>query len=439
MKRAVIFFLLITFSYITTIHARNPQNSFVFFNTLVDSAYKNNYIIKSFENYVHSVQKNINITSSLFFPKIDFNYTFTGTTEPGQAAFLKAKQGKFSMNYYFNHMTNPPFVKSHTILISIMQPIFAKGKISLSKKEAQLNFKAAQDSLSEIKREIKFKIFSTLIGANKLFDNIDIAENMSRKAKTYLTTVENLYKNGISLKSDYLYAKFHLKKAEIFKNTLLNDLDKIRHALKQLTGKNYKIKKLDFMVKDNLVINDIIQYGLTHREDIAVTKKYIKIAEIELKKKRNEYLPEIYGFADYERNSETLHETDKGGYTVGAGIRLNIFNGMKNKNEIAKAKFALLRLKNILKNKEETLKREIKNSFVDFKNAKYEYDSLKELVESNKIALQLSENRFKQGLERITTLVEMETNYKNSLKELSTAKWDMVLKYYTILFKAGKF
>ena len=411
----------------------------LYFNKLVASAYENNYFIKSYKNYVNSIKKNIGIATGNFFPKINLSYTFTGTTEPGSAAFFKAKQGRFSMNYYYKHMTNPPFVRNHQFMISLIQPIFSKGKIYLSKKQAKLNYIAAIHSLNEVKREIKFQIFKVLINANQLFDDIKIAENLKKRAKIYLITIENSYKNGTALKSDYYFAKFHLKQADIKLKSLKNDLNKIKFALKQLTGKNFELRKTNFPIPNTFNINELIQYGLKNRDDIVAFQDYVKIAEIEVRKRKNEYLPEVYGFANYERNSQYLTTFDKDGYTVGIGIKLNVFNGMIDRNKIIQAKFNLMRMKNLLFNKKEELKRDIKSALIDYENSKYEYETMKKLVKTNKTALEISENRFKHGLERITTLVDIETNYKNSLYELSNAKWNMVLKYYTILYKAGKF
>ncbi len=410
-----------------------------YFQNLVNSAYKNNFYIKSYKEYLNSIKKNIDIATGNYYPKIDFSYKFIGTKEPSEAAFLKAKQGRLSMGYYYKYMANPPFVKDHQFIISLLQPIFSKGKIGLSKKQAKLNYEAGELSFKEVKREIKFRIFKVLINVNKLFENIKIAENMKKRAEIYLKTIENFYKNGKALKSDYFYAKYHLKQAEINLETLKNTLNKFKFVLKELTGKEFPLKKVNFEISKKLDIQDLINFGIENRDDIKAFKNYIKIAEIEIKKRKNNYLPEIYGFANYEKNSEDFFNNNKSGYTIGVGIKFNIFNGMIDKNRILQAKYNLMRMKNLLYEKEEALKREIRNSYIDFINAQFTYNSLKKLVNSNKIALEISEKRFSQGLERITTLVDMETNYKNSLYKLNEAKWDMVLKYYTILYKAGKF
>ncbi len=410
-----------------------------YFDKLVQTAYKNNYIIKSYNEYVKSVKKNIDIVGGNFFPKINFSYTFTGTNEPGEAAFLKAKQGKFSMNYYFNHMTDPPFVRNHQFMISLIQPIFSKGNIYLSKKQAELNYEAALNSLNEVKREIKFQIFKVLINANKLFENIKIAKNIKRKAEVYYETLKNFYKNGTALKSDLYYAEFNLKEADIKLKSLKNELNKIKYALKQLTGENFKPKEVIFSIPQKIDLKSLINYGENNRDDILAFEKYVKIAEIEVQKKKNNYLPEVFGFANYQRNADRITDFDKDGYTIGVGVKFNIFNGMIDKNNIDKAKYNLMRMKNLLNNTKESLKREIKDAYVDYENAKYEYETMKKLVQTNKTALDISERRFSQGLERITTLIDMETNYKNSLYKLSEAKWNMILKYYTILYNAGKF
>jgi len=343
------------------------------------------------------------------------------------------------MQYYFNHMANPPYVKDHQFIISLIQPIFQKGKVSLSKKQAELNYDAAIHSFNEIKREIKFKIFQLLINANKLFDEIEIARNLKRKATIYFNTAQNLYKNGMALKSDYFYAKFHLKESEIRLESLKNDLNKIKFALYQITGKNFPLKRTNFNISDKIDLNSLINFGINNRDDILAFSDYVKIAKIEIEKRKREFLPEVYGFANYERNSQYLTELDEDGYTFGIGMKFNIFNGMIDKIKLDQAKLNFIKIKNLLNDKKENLKREIKDAYVDYKDAKYTYETMKKLVNTNRTALQISERRFKHGVERITTLVDMETNYKNSLNRMTQAKWDMIFNYYKILYKAGKF
>lgn len=416
-----------------------PLNASDYFQILVDSAYKNNFYIKSYEKIVEYSKENIKLSKSYFLPVINFNYSFTQTDEPANSALLKTKQGKLTMKYYTEHMANPPYVKNHQYIISLLQPIFSKGNVILSKKQAELNYEAQLNSLNEIKREIKFKIFQTLIDAYKIMDYIDIANNIKDKSETYLKTITNFYKNGISLKSDLLFAKYNYKKAVIELNNIKNNLNKPKNALKQLTGKYFEIKKINFKYNENINENELINYAINNRNDIVALKKYLKISEIEIRKNKNENLPSIYGFANYEKNSHDFFDKDKEGITFGVQLKFNIFNGFRNNIEINKAKLNYLKMKNLLLEKEEQIKNEIKDAIIDFENAKFSYETYKSLVKSNKIALELSENRFNQGLERITTLVDMQTNYKTSLKELSQAKWNLILKYYTILFKAGKF
>ena len=410
-----------------------------YFQKLVNTAYRNNYFIKSYEKIVENSKENINLSKSYFLPQINFNFNFTQTDEPANAAVFKAKQGKFTMNYYYRHMANPPYIKNHQYVISLLQPIFSKGNVYLSKKQAEINYQAAIDSLNEVKRQIKFSIFETLINGYKVLDYIDIAKEMVKRSKVYLDTIENFYKNGTSLKADVLFARYNYEKAKVELNNAKNNLNKIENILRQLTGKHFEIKKENFKYSDKINKSELINYALNYRCDLQAMKKYLEIAKIEIKKAKNENLPAVYGFFNYERNGDQIFRKNEDGITAGIGLKFNIFNGFRNSIEINKAKLNYIKLEYFVKNKEEEVKRKIENAIIDFENSKYSYETYKSLVESNKTALNLSERRFNQGLERITTLVDMQTNYKKALKSYSQAKWDMILKYYKILYEAGKF
>lgn len=197
-------------------------------------------------------------------------------------------------------------------------------------------------------------INGTIVGITELF--VEIAKLQSREElllENIAITQKRLEKAndrkqfGQATGLDVLRAKTDLNKD----TSALDDIQLVKGNL---------IKELNRLV--GLPVNDlyraIVNYELPEQVEekmilemvkknnpsILLAKQGVAVADTELGLARSAYLPKMNLFANYgyftqENDIQQLAEIENLGFGMGASLRMNIFNGGKNKKDVSNAKF----------------------------------------------------------------------------------------------------
>ena len=121
------------------------------------------------------------------------------------------------------------------------------------------------------------------------------------------------------------------------------------------------------------------------------------------------FLPRLNAFGSYELYDQTLFGTKANGYVVGAQLSWNVFDGYKSIGKMAKAKadFQKASLETEQYKKQSQLELNKTNrQLMDAENK----TTLSQLaLEQSQEAYRIRQNRFAQGLEKTTDLLQSET------------------------------
>jgi outer membrane protein TolC len=233
---------------------------------------------------------------------------------------------------------------------------------------------------------------------------------------------ENNFKQGYLQKADILSVDVHVTEVE---NQLLNAKSAVQNAsdyLQFLMGENNStiLKPTDGLkaIVDTNIYNQTLS---TNRDDIQAMQKSTEAYNYMYKASKNTYLPTLNAFGSYEMYDTQLFGTKAKGYTVGAQLSWNVFEGFKRIGKVQKGKAeydkALFSF-NQYKNKSFLEFNKAKRMLKDSEN-KLKLTSLAE--EQSKEELRIRTNRFKQGLEKTSDLLISETKYlQKQLENLQT-------------------
>ena len=242
---------------------------------------------------------------------------------------------------------------------------------------------------------------------------------------------------------------------DFFEEDLIKETDVLSAKVRALEvenqlnqSKNQSIGASDYLafligIESNTLLSasDIFQEPLTNsdlsaesnneaRSDILAYKKGVSAKEQMLKSARNKFLPRINAFGAYEWNDKDFLGTRANNYMIGASLSWDLFKGYKNIGKIKKAKAELqlqkLDFDDYLEQNNLKIK-EAKRSLV-LSIQKIETGRLSK--EQSEEALRIRTNRFNQGLEKMTDLIQSETlfasknlEYLNAINTYFTAKF----------------
>ncbi|TYB33792.1 MAG: TolC family protein [Flexistipes sinusarabici] len=400
---------------------------------------KNNNLIQAYQEKVKSSEFRYYQAKGGYLPDINISETYTNTDEPATAAFSKMAQGEFDMDYFSNELANPDSVENYETKVEILQPVFMKGKIYFGIRQASKMKDIAELTSERIQQEILYNYINNFFGMSLAEKALEVTKKSYERTKRYYQQTKNFYENGMIVKSDLMVAKTHLLKNESAINEAQKQVEVAQSRLQQVLGIDEEIDIVwetpDFNIDKSL--DNYLQTAVSSREDLLVLDKQLDIAEIETKKSKFNLLPEVSLFANYKWNDSEFMNDGSEGATFGAKVSFNLFNGFTDYNKIRENTSDYLYMLNIKHDKKRKIRSEVKDAYYSVEAARKKLEAAKKQVEAAYEALSITQNRFKEGLIKITELLDREVDVKQAELSLYMAEYELITSKARLLLNAG--
>lgn len=396
-----------------------------------------NGLLKSYSEEVNSATFRLEQARSGFMPKLNISETFISTDEPATAAFSKISQGDFTPAYMAK-MADPDRVKNFETKIELIQPIFMQGKVYFGFKQAEEMRKASQKTFEAVKQELLYNLVRAYYWKALADKSVEVAEKSLVRTKRYRDLTEDFYKNGLLVKSDLLVAESRVNLNESYIAEAKKQVEVAQANLQRLldSDENYYVVWSEIGLRVDKDLDEYIKLALENRKDLKALEDFAKVQDLEYKKNRWNYYPEVVAFANYKMNDNSFLGDSGKGFTVGAMVNFNLFNGFMDKNKISEEKSKKLAIDYKVIDKRNEIKSEVKDAFYSVKAAEKKIDAMKRSLEAAYAALSITENRFKEGLAKITDLLDREVDVKNAELALYMAEYELI-ESKTKLYKAS--
>lgn len=396
-----------------------------------------NGLIKAYNEEVHSSKFRVEQAKSGFMPKLNISETFVSTDEPGSAAFIKISQGNFTPTYMAT-MSDPDRTKNFETKIELVQPLLLQGKVYFGFKQAEEMKKASEKMLDAVKQELIYNLVKAYYGKALADKSVEVTEKSMERTKRYRDLTEEFYRNGLLVKSDLLVAESRVNLNESYIAEAKKQVEVAQAHLQRLLDSEgvFSVVWNDPGLKVDKSVDEYIKIALENRRDLKAMEDFARVQELEYKKNRWSYSPEIVAFANYKMNDTSFLGDSGKGFTVGAMINFNIFNGFMNKNKISEEKSKKMAIDYKLIDKRNEIKSEVKDAYYSVLAAESKIEAMKKSLEASYAALNITENRFKEGLARITDLLDREVDVKNAELALYMAEYELI-ESKTKLYKAA--
>jgi len=386
-----------------------------------------NGLVKAYTEELNASKFRLEQARSGFMPKLNITETFISTDEPGTAAFAKISQGNFTPAYMFT-MADPDRVKNFETKIEIVQQILMQGKIYFGFKQAEEMKNASQKTLEAVKQELIYNLIRAYYGKALADKGLDVAEKSLVRTKRYRDLTEEFYKNGLLVKSDLYLAESRLNLNESYVAEAKKQVEVAQANLQRLLDNDERFSVVwnDLGLKVDKPLDDYIKIALENRKDLKAIEDYAKIYDLEYKKSKWSFSPEVVAFANYKMNDTNLLGDSGKGFTLGAMVNFNIFNGFMDKNKISEEKSKKMAIDYKLIDKRNEIKSEVKDAYFSVLAAEKKIEAMKKSLEAAYSALNITENRFKEGLAKITDLLDREVDVKNAELSLYMAEYELI-------------
>ncbi len=355
----------------------------------------------------------------------------------GTVATLSFTNNRFETNSNWS-ILNPSY--SSLLQLNIEQPILKGAGITINKSEII----KAENSLKATEFDVKNYINNIILNASyKFFDLLYAYKNYQAMQESLQLAKEILKidkrKLSVGLISKDLIKQSEAEVAARKENVIkaYQDLLNVSDELK----KYYNDLLSDYIIKPEYIINvnpikttlkKSINEALKKRYEIKEINQQIKNADIDIKKAKNNLLPQldlnIYGgiSGKGEDYSNNIHRMKTGEYREwGIGLELKFPIG--NRENKANYKIASLNKQQLIFNKkdlENQIILEVKKSYRNLVTLQKKINANKKSLKATILKLKIEEKRYKHGLSTPFEVFSYQNDYTNQKLKLIQSEID---------------
>lgn len=383
-----------------------------------------NNTLKIYEQDMFAAKGDFKQTNAVFLPSITASYSGIATTNPLMAFGSKLNQEILTQNDFDPNLLNDPSqIENFATKIEFRQPLINLDGIH-QRKAAKAKYNASRLQYERTQDHLNLEVEKAYMQLQLAYKTVSVLKTVKKAAFENRRITANSFKQGYLQKSDLLAVEVRVTEIENQLQYALSNIENASNYLSVLMNDtSYTILK----PTDSLAISSEVIISEKLSENRADMQALLNASEaykqMHLADKMN-FLPRLNAFGSYELYDDEIFQADANGYLFGASLSWNLLEGTKRfgKAQKSKAEFEKSRFEYDQYKAESTVElNRAKRSLRDAKNNL----KLSDLgVQQSEEALRIRTNRYKEGLEKTTDLLQAETQYAQKQ-----------LEYYTTIFQ----
>jgi outer membrane protein TolC len=409
MKKTKLFLLTATF--ISYYFGFSQDTLSISKSELLQKVSEKNLQIKIAEKTFQSAKADYNQSLALFMPNIAVSHTGISTTNPLMAFGSKLNQEILTASDFNPALLNDPVkTQNFATKFEIQQPLINIDGI-YGRQAAKSKMEAYQLQTDRTKEYLELEVSKSYMQLQLAYRAVKVLEKANTTGMANLKLVQNYFKQGLLQKTDLLNVQVRVNEItnqlQYAKSNIQNASDYLAFLLNEETkGKTYKpSEELETAISVETIAVSLSE----NRKDIqAMNKSTTAYQKMYMSSKMN-FLPRLNAFGSYELYDKNFLGTSAKGYLVGAQLSWNVFDGYKSigKMNKAKADFQKAEVETEQYKKQSQLELNKTNrQLIDAENKV----TLSQLAfEQAQEGYRIRQNRFAQGLEKTTDLLQSET------------------------------
>ncbi|WP_264510042.1 TolC family protein [Flavobacterium sp. N1719] len=361
------------------------------------------------QNY-QSAKADYKQTRALFLPNISASQTAMVTTNPLMAFGSKLNQEILTpMDFDPNLLNNPKRTQNFATQIEFQQPLINLDGW-MGRKAAKAKMDAYGLQTQRTQEYLQLEVQKAYMLLQLAYKAVGVMQKAEGTAQANLKLVENYFKNGMLQKTDVLNVQVRVNE---IKNQLAAARSNVQNAsdyLAFLLNEDVKgIYKPSETLEANFSASEIAKVLNENRTDIQAYQKTTEAYKNMLKMQQMSLLPRLNAFGNYQLYDRTIMGFQANGYLLGAQLSWNLFDGMKSYGKIDKAKADFQKAETEADQYKKQSQLELQKAVRQFQDAKNKLTNAQLAWEQSKEAYRIRQNRFAQGLEKTTDVLQSET------------------------------
>ncbi|HEU4401641.1 MAG TPA: TolC family protein [Candidatus Polarisedimenticolia bacterium] len=310
----------------------------------VDLALRQHPMLVAADQDVAAAEADGRLARSGYLPRLDLTEDYNRSTNPVFVFASKLGQGIFGPADFAIDSLNRPasFTNSATRLV-LRQNVWDAGRTHLGSRIAGLGIEAAADTRIRTRDEVAFgalRAFWDSVLADRMLDVSNAAEEAAR---AHVDLARHQVESGLAVASDRMLAEVRLAEVQAMRIRAEQGTRVAKAALRQALGvpdmgepalRPPEVEPTATAEETGILVEE----ALRSRPDLRALDRRIEQASLGERMARSRLLPEVGLGAQYERNDDSPFGGAGSNWSVGASIRLPIFDGLETRARLARAR-----------------------------------------------------------------------------------------------------
>lgn len=435
MNRTKILFILFTIV-LSNLHAQ--ESTMISKEQVLLKVSENNTSLKITEHDFQEARADYRQTNSIFLPDITVSHTAYATTNPLMAFGTRLNQEILTQNDFNPLLLNDPNqIENYATRFVIQQPILNADGI-YQRKAAKTRMKAMEFQTQRTQEFLDFEVEKAYMQLQLAYQGVAVLEKALAASNANLKLAKDNLKQGYLQKADVLAV-------EVRVTEVLNQLQSANSNV--ANASNY----LSYLMDDSTYvvyqpIDSLQENSVDLENKLSVSENRSDLRAMELASEayndmkqadKMSFLPRLNAFGSYELYDDQLFQAGASGYTFGAELSWNVFEGYKRFGKAQKSKITYEKSVLEYENYKSQSQLELNKANRMLADAKNKLKLTKLALEQSRESLRMRTNRFKEGLEKTADLLQTETQYAQKQLEYyqTVFEFNYALAYVQFLTK----
>ena len=401
--------------------------------TAVSLALANHPALKVAESDVDAADADRRVARSGYLPRLDFSEDLARSTNPVFVFASKLGQENFGpQDFAIQSLNEPdPYTNAATRLV-LRQNVWDGGRTILYRKAAELGLSAARDASARSGEEVAFGALKAFWDAALAEAMLNVTHSAEQAAQANLELSQRQMEAGMAVPSDQMAAEVRLSEVQALRIRSEQGVRVSRAAIRQALG---LAEEVDFQLSVPEVVaaplaeneESRVQAALSARPDLLSLEQRIRQAEIGEDLARSRYYPEVGVGAQVEWNAKNAFGDSGSNWTVGATLKIPIFDGLESAARMDRARAELQKLEAMRRGMEDGIRVQVISAYSDCVSALERLKVADSAIGQSEEALRIVRERYTEGMAMMVELLGSEAARTSAQGTRALAARDLAL------------
>lgn len=377
----------------------------------VERAQSESFRVRDAEAQERSARAQKRQSLAVFLPQITAAEDAATTTDPLNAFGFKLRQETVTQaDFAPSALNDPERIDNFTTRLQVDQPLVNLDGW-FERRAAASAVQAATEQTKRTRHVVAFRVKKGYYGLILAQERLSVIMAALTAARENARQAEALFDQGIITKADLLAARVRVLDLESQRTEASSKQRTASDRLRFLLGidEPIRIQATDSLTRERAAVESVAVESVNQRRsDMQALRLRADAAQEQVRAGWMAFVPKLNARGTYAWNDDRLLGTDAAGYTVGASLTWNLFQGFKQIGQAQKAEADLQRA-------EIALEQQVLQNQVNIAEARRTLDATRQRLQYSRAAVEQAEeslrirsDRYGEGLERTSDLLQAE-------------------------------